>query len=323
MTLSFDGRKLAYGYSNGSLHLLDLKSRSSQNLLTSDDSEGVQCIAFSPDGRLLASSSERSTSISPIRVWDVATGNLRCEWEVSRGDAEILAFSPDTRQLASGGQSGDLITWDIATGSQLLVLRGHRGPESSKVFSLSPVPSIAFSPSGKQLASGHSDDGIRVWDTRSGILQFTLDNHSPWVDLLAFSHSGHQLASGSAGRKRICIWDPVTGSRLRVIHTERSVFGLSYSAHVLHIEMDNGETKLEDMSVDGAALALMPQKKRRIVDEWLCHGGRRVLWLPPEFRSYYRESVARNEGLFVIRNHSDELKLMEVDPDFSPEEGVS
>ncbi len=310
MIVATDGRKLAYGCSDGRVHLLDLKSRSSQNLLPGDDSEGVQCVAFSPDGRLLASSSERSTSISPVRIWDVATGNLQCEWEVSKGAAEILAFSPDIRQLASGGRSGDLIIWDITTGSQLFELKRHRGR----------VASIVFSPNGKQLASSN-DHSIRVWDTSSGILQFTLDSHFPRVELLAFSHSGDQLASGSADKK-ICVWDPMTGSRLKIIHTERSILGLSYSAHGLYIEMDNGESMLEDMSVDGAALALMPRNKWRLVNEWLVHGGRRILWLPPDFRPPDRRFAVQNEGLFVLGIYPDELKIMEVDPDFSPEERV-
>ena len=297
---------------------MDLKSRSSQNLVTADSTDHVLEIVFSPDGRLLASNSKFSASRAPTRIWDVATGNLQCELECDVECAtSVLAFSPDTRQLASCSERGDLRIWDTSTGSQLIVLKGH----------LSIASSIVFSPNGKQLASGSDDHSIRVWDTGSGSLQLTLDGEPHGLDSLAFSHSGDQLACRSAD-KEISIWDLVTGSRLKVFHTEIPILRLSYFAGGMYIETDTGKIEVEKLPADGATLSLTPRNEWRIVDGWLVHGGRRILWLPPDYRPSDRRSwdhrpAAQHDGLLVLGKHSDRFTFIEVDPGFTPEGELS
>jgi len=79
------------------------------------------------------------------------------------------------------------------------VLQGHE----------SNIRSVSWSPDGQQLASGSSDNTIRIWDVTTGKLEKTLDGHTNWVNSVSWSPDGQQLASGS-GDKTIRIWDVAT-----------------------------------------------------------------------------------------------------------------
>src|SRR5207245_286348 len=104
------------------------------------------CIAFSPDGKSIASgSSLLSFTLGEIKIWDRATGKeIRTLLGRHLGPVMELAFSPDGKRLVSAGFDKSLIVWDVASGSRLHTLRGH-GELVSKV---------AFRPDGKVIASG-------------------------------------------------------------------------------------------------------------------------------------------------------------------------
>ena len=84
-------------------------------------SSGVRSVAYSPDGRYLASGGDDGA----IKIWEVATGTelrtLTDHSEVVRS----LAYSPDGRYLASGSQDKTTKIWEVATGKELRILTGH------------------------------------------------------------------------------------------------------------------------------------------------------------------------------------------------------
>ena len=161
-------------------------------------SDFVTSVAFSPDGKTLASGSWDNTII----LWDIAT--RQPIGQPLNGHSSFVlsvAFSPDGKTLASGSYDNTIILWDIATRQPIgQPLRGH----------LDAVTSMAFSPDGKTLASGSADNTIILWDvaTRQPIGQ-PLSRHLDAVLSVAFSPDGKTLASGSYDNT-IILWDIAT-----------------------------------------------------------------------------------------------------------------
>jgi WD40 repeat protein len=169
----------------------------------------VSALAFSPDGRLLASASLDKTA----KIWDAATGKEVRTLPHSVADFDMvwsIAFSPDGRQLATGSWEKNLRLWDVASGRELHKIKVSTGS------GLEPVFSVAFSPDGRRVAAGGGSKTIKLYDSGSGRELKVLSGHGATVGRLAFSPDGKMLASGSLDLT-IKLWDSNTGRELRTI----------------------------------------------------------------------------------------------------------
>ena len=131
------------------------------------------------------------------------------------GSIRAMTFNPTGDRLATGDTNSEIWLWQAQpsskdalgdVGSHISTLEGHQNW----------VCSIAFSPDGKQLASGSADRTLRLWDVETGECLQILEGHRNWVMSVAFSPDGKQLASGSADRT-LRVWDVQTGECLQIL----------------------------------------------------------------------------------------------------------
>ncbi len=177
----------------------------------------VTAIALGPGNRAIAT----GTSEGSITVWDAETRTRQLELTGHRSRVTSLAFGPNGRRLASGSSDSSIILWDTEGGKRIT---GGSEERSGKDEALSEhggsVRRLAFSPDGRTLASGSSDDRVLLWDVATGKPRLApqkdpkssdpTKKHRGDVLALAFSPDGALLASGSQD-DTIVLWDVETG----------------------------------------------------------------------------------------------------------------
>src|ERR1700694_3049909 len=120
------------------------------------------------------------------------------------GQVLSIAFTSDSKLMASGSVDKTIVLWDPATGNELRALKGHTGT----------VGAVGFSPDDKQLASGSADNTIKICDVPSGREKQTMAGHTLFVSSVAFSPDGKAPASGR-GDQEAERWGGASGGGVR------------------------------------------------------------------------------------------------------------
>jgi WD40 repeat protein len=226
-------------------------------VLRADNQGDVEAVAWSPDGRWLASGSDDnkvriwdresglelrrfeghthwvySVSWSPdgrrlasgsldktVRIWEAETGDEWRRLEGHNGFVYAVSWAPDVRWLASGSADRTVRIWNADTGQERRRLEGHTGS----------IRSVSWSSDGRWLASGSDDRTVRIWDAEAGLERRPLEGHTDWVNSVLWSPDGRRLASGSSDQT-VRIWETDTGREHRRLDGHRcSVHTVSLS----------------------------------------------------------------------------------------------
>jgi small GTP-binding protein len=172
-----------------------------------DNSHYVFSVAWSPDGRTLASGNSNSV----VKFWDVETCKLRYERKGHFGEVNAVAWTPDGQTLASAGRDGTIRLWDAAACRLRYILE-----ERSDW-----LRSLSWSPDGRTLASGGHNKTVWLWDAATGQLKLILEGHTKTISSVSFSFDGRQMAS-KALDGTIRLWRCGTWENVAVLKEESS-----------------------------------------------------------------------------------------------------
>ncbi|MFN0118433.1 MAG: WD40 repeat domain-containing protein, partial [Elusimicrobiota bacterium] len=247
----------------------------------------VQSVAYSPDGNYLAVGHHKqdatdTTPAVPAKIILFKRENakwVKTKEFVGHSDhIQEIAFSPDGQTLASGSCDNTIKLWDVnattndkgVVNTPLKSFKGHKDSVYSRAFNQTEkgiVYSLAFSPDGKNIASGATDNTIKLWDVnadadKKGVVNTPLksfEGHKSTVYSLAFSPDGKNIASGSWDTT-IKLWDVnadadekgVVEKPLKSFKEQGIVYSLAFSPDGKNIASGNWDTtiKLWDVNAD-------------------------------------------------------------------------
>ncbi len=318
-----------------------------------EHSDWVNNVAFSPDGRLLATSTVDYNGT--VRIWSIQTGKelLRIERNDNQKgfqSASKIAFSPDGRSLATSSSFYNAVRiYDVQTGKELKRL----GNDSSLNY-------MAFSPDGDRLATISNDYTAHLWDVQTGKELLRLENdgsgramafdrdknrlatasndnttllwdvqtgkeiqrlkHDSWVRMVAFSPDGSKLAT--ICKDRAYLWDAQKGKNLQRLELHVSVHAVEFSpdGRMLATGCDDTMARLWDVETGKELQSL---EHHGVVDMVkFSPDGRKLVTRNKESHSLFGNIAARlwdvetGKELQSLEHHG-EVKAMTFSPDGS------
>ena len=256
----------------------------------------VAAVAFSPDGKLLASG-----NYGRVTIWDLSTARPVKFLTNVLGAVNDLKFSPDGKLLAvAGGQPsarGDLRLFDTTDWKLVDSLGGH----------LDTVSCVSFSPDNTKLASASFDKTVRLWDVKTGKVVHTFTGHSDFVYAVAFAPSGEWYATASKDRTGRIVNAATGKGVLTFSGMDQEVLAVAVRPDGEQVVTSGFETQLswwdaktaERLKRIGGPGSREPRTGHRPEGERLCGRGRR--WQPPVLQARRRPDQGCSSGQRGLR----------------------
>jgi WD40 repeat protein len=231
---STDGARLVTASSDGAVRIWNASTGALMHTLKRQRVDGKSsryfAAAFSPDGRLVAAI---DTAGAVAHVWDAVSGAPLAELRNDASDFPSIAFSADSRWLATSG-GDDARAFDTRTWEQVLTLAGPR------------IHALSFDPTASRLVTGSAGGDVTIWEIPSGTRTQHLRDVGAPVRAVAFSSDGQLVATGG-GDGAAQIWDARSGALRNQINAART--------KILSIEFDP-TSKLVVVAGDGGAVVV-------------------------------------------------------------------
>ena len=218
----------------------------------SANSGAVWSVAFDKDGESIAMAVENGT----VRLWDLETKSVTATIDAHRGNIWAVRFSPDGELLATGGDDGQIKLWKppllepVKTFEHANTVRGlvfttklfagirdggirvwsvESGESLGETRQSGAVYAVAVSPDNKTIATGGSDQTVRLWNADTLAPKLSLQGHAGPIFSLSFSQDGKRLAS-SGWDKTVRIWDAASGQLIKSWEGHHGdIWSVSYS----------------------------------------------------------------------------------------------
>jgi len=270
-------------------------------------SDIVYDVAWSPDGKQIASASDDKT----VQVWNATTGSTIFTYRGHTGKAHAVAWSPDGQYIASASDDNNDKTvqvWNATTGSTIFTYRGHTAG----------VNDVAWSIDSKRVASASFDNTVQVWDATTGSNPLTYQGHSYYVIDLAWSPDGTRIVSGSAD-ETAQVWDANTGNTI-----------LTYKGHLIQNDQAASPVSTVAWSPDSTHI-VSSGSGDSTVQIWDATTGAKILtysgyathvaWSPQKQRIASASSnvqildAATEDNVFTYQGHSSTVYSVAWSPD--------
>ncbi|KAI0902941.1 quinon protein alcohol dehydrogenase-like superfamily [Ustulina deusta] len=265
----------------------------------------INAVAFSPDGRKLAF----VLGCSAVQLWSIDRADMTAVQEPkgilrARGITPMsITFSPNSNELVYAS-SNAAYSW--ATDAATFKSKPVQG-----FYCQGLVAALAFSPDGKTLASASRVSEVKLWGqnraTAAWECKQSLKGHERSVTAVAFSPDGKRFAS--ADEEVLLLWS-ITASGVALEKPSRrlpvgvQLTNLSFSEDSQHLAADQGVLYVSDSST---LVRHNSVSTTLVKDDWIIRNGRKLLWLPPDYRA---TCSAVYDGLFVLGHISGRITFL-------------